>query len=410
MSCGGHKSLNLLSILKNLNLSGPHLSLSETTHNFPGVVLNNNADQEFTITNTGNEAGLKVSSISSDLAEFGITSENCTSQSLAQNASCTFIVRFSPAAQETFEGNISVNSNDPPTRTITLTGVGYGLNVWINQADFSDCSDVKVDVTVTNPAGPIDSLDTDGLFTLWQNNTELVSSVSPIVNPDPVSVVIALDLSSSLTSALDDIRTGAICFIEHLGDADKAAICKFKKDIIFYPLSSSSPLLVSTNAAGIIELKNKIYPPDPTTDGTALYNAVYDSITRAAVEPTNKKAVIVLSDGANNVTTGRTLEQVRDYAIEQNVPIFTIYYVDPASAKDAKPAIMRQLAEETGGQGYSADTSTMDSIFNQIRNMLGSKYTIHYDAGSNCSGSIPLRVRVDYNGLYGVDSRTFIIP
>src|SRR3990172_9361268 len=98
-ACGGKPRLSsLLSKYMTVSMLGPKLSLSETTHNFAGVVLNNNADNEFTITNTGLQGGLEVSGISLDAATgpFSITGENCTSQSLAQNASCTFIVRFSP--------------------------------------------------------------------------------------------------------------------------------------------------------------------------------------------------------------------------------------------------------------------------------------------------------------------------
>ena len=42
----------------------------------------------------------------------------------------------------------------------------------------------------------------------------------------------------------------------------------------------------------------------------------------------------------------------------QKVPVFTIYYVDPVYEKDAKPAIMAQLAKDTGGQDFYATMRT----------------------------------------------------
>jgi hypothetical protein len=231
-----------------------------------------------------------------------------------------------------------------------------------------------------------------------------------VTDPDPVSVVIALDLSSSLTIALPDIKEAAKYFIDRLGDEDETAICKFKEVISFYPSASDTPLLKPTDSAGKTDLKAHIDLAFTVTDGTALYEAVYDSITRAAAGTNPKKAVIVLSDGSNKLTTGRTLADVIAYAQAQEIPIFTIYYVDPTWAYDAKPAIMKQLADESGGQDYYADRTTMETIFDQISSLLNKKYTITYTPAMFSGSNIPVSVRADSGGLYGVDARAINLP
>jgi VWFA-related protein len=402
---------SLLNKFITISILQPKLSLSETTHNFAGVVVNNKADREFTITNTGIMGGLVVSSISlGGDPEFSITSDNCTAQPLEGNASCTFIVRFSPTAQGAFTGNISVASNDPPARTINLSGDGYGLNVWINKIDSASCSSVVVDVTVTNPNGSLDIL-TDSNFTFKQNGVPQTITGFTTTDPDSVSAVVDLDLSASLDAALGDIKTAAVYFVDNLNDGDEAAICKFKKDIDFYPIPSSPDTFLDTYGTELAQLKSYINASEYTLAlGTSLYDAVYASITRAATGAKSKKAVIVLSDGCDENSSEHTLEDVINYAAAENIPIFTIYYVDQNYASTAKPALLQQLAEETGGQAYSADTSTMDVIFSQISALLSKKYTITYTPTS-CTGSQLLEVDALSSGsLTGLDTKTIVFP
>ncbi len=218
------------------------LGLSETAYSYSGVVVNNIAERNFTITNIGTKDGLEVTGFTSDKAEFAITNETCTAQSLNRGASCSFTVRFSPTAQGAYRGNIAIASNNILPSGLAVSGDGYGLNVWIGNAVFTGC-DVSVDVTATDSNGTVDSLKKNS-FILWQGDLQMtISDVVTYYNNDPVSVVVALDLSSSLTAALPSVKTGAVNFIEKLNDDDEAAVFKFKRDILSYP--TSSPLLIA---------------------------------------------------------------------------------------------------------------------------------------------------------------------
>ncbi len=399
ISCGGGGGLTVTVITE------PNLNLSESSHDFAGVVVQNSADHQFAITNNGTHAGLVINNITSNNPELSITN-NCSGQSLAINASCTFIVRFSPTQQGAFTGTVSVTSNDPPVRTITLTGKGYGLNVWINKIVSASCPEVVADLTVTNPNGPLNIL-TANDFTITQNGTTQIITGFTTTDPDSVSVVIALDLSSSLTSDIESIKTAAKYFINQLDDADEAAICKFRAVVNTYP--TVAPLLAVTDAAGKTALNGYVDLAFNVSDGTALYNTVYDSITRVMTGTKTKKAVILLSDGANTITSGRTLAEAITYAQQQNVPIFAVYFVDSTYASSAKPAIMKQLATETGGQDFYANTMTMETIFGQISALLSKKYTITYTPTS-CTGSPLLEVGARSGSLTGLDTKAIVFP
>jgi hypothetical protein len=190
-----------------------------------------------------------------------------------------------------------------------------------------------------------------------------------------------------------------------LGTGDEAAICKFTELIEFYP----STAFLAGNAQGKIDLNTYISAQHSNGAGTFLYDAVYQSIDRAATGSTSKRAVVVLSDGVEDPTGGspvHSLNEVIAYANQKGIPIFTIYFIDEVNygVNYGKPDIMQRLASETGGQYFNALDADFNAIFQQISNVLSNKYTLNYTSSSTCTGTIS--VRADWNGLYGQDSRS----
>ncbi len=96
-------------------IAEPNMSLSETSVMISVViVVKNSAERQFTITSTG-DRDLRITSFSSSDAnfpgdpQFNVVSDDCSGKSVAPNASCTFIARFTPAAHGAQSGTISIN-------------------------------------------------------------------------------------------------------------------------------------------------------------------------------------------------------------------------------------------------------------------------------------------------------------
>lgn len=419
-------------------IAEPKINLPESSsHDFGNIVLNNYAEKEFIVTNVGTYDGLVISGISQPASPFSITSDTCTGKSLIKGASCSFIVRFAPTAAVNFSDTITVTSNDPPARTITLTGVGQDLNVWINQLTYSgDCPTrtITVDVTVTNPNGVLnpDPLDL-GNFTLWHNGVQLIPWTIPgtefvsIVekDPDPMTVVLALDLSASLGASPypANIKSAAVDFVQlflppRSTTLDQAAIFKFKDNYISYPATDFRA--AQANNTDLVEYINGTDGESSLIQGTALYEVLYASIDRAKTGTNPKKAVIILSDGVDDPqhTESYSKQDVIDYAnADPKVSIFTIFYVDPDYYEDASPAILQDLSIGSGGQYYNSGSGTsyeLSGIFGQIFSVLGAKYIITYTPSSNCSGTqIPVKVQVtsgDTPALTGSDTKKIDLP
>lgn len=388
--------------------NAPLISASPTIVDFAGIVLNGTKEQAFTISNTGG-TNLHIGTIPTPAAPFSIISDNCSGQTLTPSQTCTLTVTFSPRSQGMFSGTISIPSN-AATSSVALSGVGYGLNVWINRVNSASCPTIGIDVTITNPANPnliLNTLTRDQ-FTLKQNGvTQTITSFAN-VSPDSVSLVLALDLSASLTAVLGDIQNAGIAFIDQLRSTDEAAICRFKDAVELYP-ASPPPYFVATDVSGRSAIAYYINSAFDVPGGTALYDALYQSIDTAYRGAYTKRAVVVLSDGHEEHAAGRTLQEVIDNATAKAIPVFTVFYVDPAYASEARTDIMQQLATATGGQYYNSATySNLAGIFTQIASVLSNRYSISYSA-SSCSGPLPLEVRADWTGgLYGVDSRTIV--
>ena len=109
----------------------PDISVSESSYDFGGIVLDNSSDRTFVITNIGS-APLKIGdiSLSGDDCFSILAGGTCSDRTLAVNGTCLLTVRFSPTDQGSFTGTLSILSNDwYGTETIGLSGEGYGLSV-----------------------------------------------------------------------------------------------------------------------------------------------------------------------------------------------------------------------------------------------------------------------------------------
>lgn len=390
----------------------PNIAISPSTYSFAGTALYNNVERVFEVRNTGN-ASLIIGQVSAPSAPFSLTSDTCSSATVTPSQTCSLRVRFAPTSQGTFNGAFSISSNAGSVN-VTLSGVGSGLNVWVSQVT-PNCPSVTVDVTVTNPANPGQLLVSGVNFGIYQNGSS--QSINSIINtyPAPVSVVLAIDKSESIYDSRTLVMGAATSLINNLSDRDWAAICNFYLARQFFP--DPSPLFYQATVTGKNLLTSNINEPWSIITGTALYDAVYESVQRAFNHgPTAQKAVIVISDGVDTsidggVGSATTIDQVIADAVQKGIPVFTVFFVDPnySGGGYGNTLVMQRLAQETGGQYYYGDTANLNDVFRQISTTLSNKYTITYTP-STCSGTVSLDVDASWQTLTGRGSRTVTLP
>ena len=128
--------------------------------------------------------------------------------------------------------------------------------------------------------------------------------------------------------------------------------------------------------------------------GTALGDAVLASLAAASVRPAEvPAAVVLLADGGS--TVGTPLEQAVAAATEAEVPVTTIAYGTPDGVvvQDGRrfevpvdEPVLAGLAEDTGGQAYTAATSDqLSEVYDSIRGRL-STTTEEQDVSARFAG------------------------
>ncbi|GAB4389424.1 MAG: hypothetical protein Kow0025_14650 [Thermodesulfovibrionales bacterium] len=111
---------------------------------FGDVATGGTATQTVTVSNAGN-AALNIGTIGSAnalAAPFAIAADNCSGQTLAQGASCSFDITFSPSAAGAFSDSLDIPSDDPDENPVTVSVSGNGA------------SSASGDIAVTDSVAP----------------------------------------------------------------------------------------------------------------------------------------------------------------------------------------------------------------------------------------------------------------
>jgi Ca-activated chloride channel family protein len=162
------------------------------------------------------------------------------------------------------------------------------------------------------------------------------------------------------------MEESAAYFIDQLRDlpgvVDEAEIVKFGTTIQVV----DPPGYTSNKAL----LADAIYDPLDVGNYTALYDAVVKAVETTIVRTKDRKAVILITDGADhdgygNPQSVNDLNDAIDYAQNNGVPIFTV------GLGQADDGILSQLADATGGQYFDSTTSdNLRNIYQQLADIL----------------------------------------
>ena len=111
-------------------VSTPIITVTPPSDSFGSVAINISSPNHLvTIKNTG-KAGLELGSIiisGADSAEFALTTDGCSGNILAPQASCIVQMKFSPTSAGSKSAILEIPSNDPITSVVNVTLNGIGI-------------------------------------------------------------------------------------------------------------------------------------------------------------------------------------------------------------------------------------------------------------------------------------------
>jgi VWFA-related protein len=185
----------------------------------------------------------------------------------------------------------------------------------------------------------------------------------------PLELVVAVDVSDSMSGAMPTLRAAVKTFFGALRPADQVTLVAFN-DNIFIPVRRS------TDAAARLKAVDRL----TSWGGTALYDALLTSLNLVGRQ-TGRHALVVFTDGEDQNSVA-TMKKVEARMETSDATIYTIGL--GRSVKERSLAdILRHLADISGGRSFLVDNaSELDRVFADIVEELSNQYLLSY-ASSN---------------------------
>ena len=173
---------------------------------------------------------------------------------------------------------------------------------------------VTVPVTVKTRAGAyIPNLDAKD-FQIYEDG--VLQEISQFETVDkPFTVTLMLDVSDSAKAELQEIQDAALAFIDELQADDRASIVAFDKRISRMN-EPTSDRRVLTEAVRKVQ----------TGGGTALYDAIASVISGKQGRTSERKAIVILTDGIDTSSVDATSDSSLASAAEHYALIYPIQY------------------------------------------------------------------------------------
>ncbi len=213
----------------------------------------------------------------------------------------------------------------------------------------------------------------------------------------PITVVVMLDTSASMTSAISLLKTAAEQFLIRLLPEDKGIVGAFNDKI------EVSGEFTANRDHLIASVRDLDYG-----NGTRLYDAIAEGITLLQ-DVDGRKVVLVFTDGedtTSRIGRGTVLERARN----DEVMIYAIGLESRMLDQISKPdGGLKRLAEETGGGYFELKrTSELGPTFTRVAQELHSQYSLGFQPKQLDGKVHKLAVRMKQAGLSARARKSYV--
>ncbi len=186
----------------------------------------------------------------------------------------------------------------------------------------------------------------------------------------PVAIGLLIDNSQSMMNKREEVVAAAKAFVRASKPNDDIFVLHFNEQLT-YGLPPNVPF------TGDVNLLDQALERAQLDGRTALYDAIHEGLKHLQTSKLTKRALIVISDGGDNMSLHKAPEVVRDADLSGAL-FYGIGIYDPLDG-DANPAVLRKLAESTGGEAYFPEgVGAVKSLCETIARDLRSQYMLSY--------------------------------
>ena len=219
----------------------------------------------------------------------------------------------------------------------------------------------------------------------------------------PITVVVMLDTSGSMTLTLDLLRQAAEQFVLRLLPADKAKVGAFNDKI-----QIKGSRFINDRDQLVTDIKDLDYG-----NGTRLWDALAASEDELKGVD-GRRVILVFTDGDDTESHNASLGKVVDRARAEEVMIYAIglesnYFNGQRMVRSKPDSGLRKIADETGG-GYFELTKTAElaPTFTRVAQELHSQYVLGFTPMSLDGKVHKLSVRMKQPGMTARARRSYL--
>ena len=228
---------------------------------------------------------------------------------------------------------------------------------------------VLLDVSVKDASGGLVAGLNKENFEVRENG--VVQQITQFAHADiPVTAGLVVDESGSMRAKQAEVITAALAFIGASNPQDEIFVINFNEKA---RRGLPDMQLFSDN---INQLRNALWRGVPE-GRTALYDAIELGLHQADFGRRDKKSLIVISDGGDNVST-HTLQDVMHEVLDSVATIYAIGIFEEDDP-DKNPGVLKRIAQVSGGGAYfPKKLNEIVPICRDIAKDIRTRYTIGY--------------------------------
>jgi VWFA-related protein len=202
----------------------------------------------------------------------------------------------------------------------------------------------------------------------------------------PVTVGLVIDSSGSMQRKRDHVIAAGLAFAKASHPDDEMFTVNFNEHV-WNGLPASMPFTTD------VEQLRQALLRSGARGQTALFDAIDEALHHLEQGREEKKVLIVVSDGGDNASK-TTFQNVLDRALRMDAVLYAIGVYDEYS-DDAKPELLKKLADSTGGAAFfPKDASETTELLQRVSDEIRSGYTLGYAATNGAPGYRAIRVEV----------------
>jgi Ca-activated chloride channel family protein len=259
-----------------------------------------------------------------------------------------------------------------------------------------DVNMVLVNVTVTDPFDRIvTGLDQEN-FQVYDEKVE--QKIEAFSTEDaPISVGLIFDCSGSMGDKIQKSKEAALQFFKTSNPEDEFMLISF----------ADRPDMISGFTAKYENLQDRLITVR-SGGRTALLDAIYLGVSEMKKATTNRRALLVISDGGDNHSR-YTESDIKRAVKESDVQIYAVGIFEPVASRARTseeaggPSLLAELAEVSGGRLFSVEnTNELPDIAEKISIELRNQYVLGYKPSNLIRDGRWRRVRVKLNPPKGL--------